>query len=256
MAEKISGSQANFVDKMNEKASELSMNNTVFVNCTGLPQAGQYSCAKDVATMFSKLLEHEDYFRFSKIWTDVVVHPNERKTEISNTNKLVRFYNGCDSGKTGFTNEAGHCLTASAIRNDMRLVGVVICASNSKERFNDVSTMFNYGFNNYCNKTVIDKDKPLNLTVKVEGGKKANLSVIAESSMYIFAKKNTKTSIEINFEPIKNVCAPVYIGTKVGKLIAFENGKEIGCVNVLANETIMEKTYFDIIKDIVNNWSI
>ncbi len=256
MAERIAGSQANFVYKMNEKASELGMNNTVFVNCTGLPQAGQYSCARDVGVMFSKLLEHKDYYKFSKIWTDVVMHPNDRKTEISNTNKLIRFYKGCDSGKTGYTNEAGHCLTASAVRNDMRLVGVVICASNSKERFGDVSNMFNYGFDNFCNKTIIESEKPLDLTVKVQGGKKEKLSVIAESPLYIFGKKNTKRSIEIDFEPSKKVCAPIIKGEKVGVLRAFENGKEIGFVNVVANETIMQKTYFDVIKDIANNWSI
>ncbi len=256
MAERISGSQANFVDKMNEKASELGMNNTVFVNCTGLPQAGQYSCAKDVSSMFSKLLEYEDYYKFSKIWTDVVIHPNDRKTEISNTNKLIRFYKGCDSGKTGFTNEAGHCLTASATRNDMRLVGVVISAPSSKERFHDVSSMFNYGFDNFCNKTIIESDKTLDLTVKVQGGKKQTLSVVAESPLYIFCKKNTKKSIEIIFEPIKKVCAPVVKGKKVGVLRAFENGIEIGSVNVLANETILEKTYFDIVKDIMDNWNI
>jgi len=256
MAERISGSQENFVDKMNEKCAELGMENTVFVNCTGLPQAGQYSCAKDVSTMFAKLLEHEDYYKFSRIWTDVVMHPGNRKTEISNTNKLVRFYKGCDSGKTGYTNEAGHCLVASAIRNEMRLVGVVICASNSKERFADVSSMFNYGFNNYCNKVIIDNNKPLNLTVKVEGGKKNKLSVVAETSMYLFNKKHAKNSIEISFEPYKKVCAPIYKGDKVGVLRAFENGKEIGTVNVLANETIMQKTYFDVIKDIANNWNI
>ncbi len=256
MAERISGSQENFVDKMNEKCAELGMENTVFVNCTGLPQAGQYSCAKDVSTMFAKLLEHEDYYKFSRIWTDVVMHPGSRKTEISNTNKLVRFYKGCDSGKTGYTNEAGHCLVASATRNEMRLVGVVICASSSKERFADVSSMFNYGFNNYCNKVIIDNNKPLNLTVKVEGGKKNKLSVVAEKSMYLFNKKHAKNSIEISFEPYKKVCAPIYKGDKVGVLRAFENGKEIGTVNVLANETIMQKTYFDVIKDIANNWNI
>ncbi len=256
MAERISGSQANFVDKMNEKCYELGMENTVFVNCTGLPQPGQYSCAKDVSTMFTKLLEHEDYYKFSKIWTDVIMHPNDRKTEISNTNKLVRFYKGCDSGKTGYTHEAGHCLTASAIRNDMRLVSVVICASNSKERFSDASNLFNYGFDNFCNKTIIDSQKPLNLTVKVEGGKKDKLNVVAQSSMYIFGKKNIKQSIEISFEPYKKVCAPVSKGDTVGVLRVFENGKEIGSVNVLANETILQKTYFDIIKDIATNWSI
>ena len=256
MAERISSSQSNFVDKMNQKASELGMNNTVFVNCTGLPQAGQYSCAKDVSTMFSKLLEYDDYYKFSKIWTDVVIHPNNRKTEISNTNKLIRFYKGCDSGKTGYTSEAGHCLTASALRNGMRLVGVVISASNSKERFHDVSSMFNFGFDNFCNKMIIDKEKPLNLTVKVEGGKKDKLSVSPESSIYIFSKKNTKSSVEITFEPLKKVTAPVNKGEKVGVLRAYENGKEIGCVSAIANETILEKTYFDIINDIIDNWNI
>ncbi len=256
MAERISGSQTNFVDRMNQKATELGMENTVFVNCTGLPQAGQYSCAKDVSTMFAELLKHEDYYKFSKIWTDVVMHPNDRKTEISNTNKLIRFYKGCDSGKTGYTNEAGHCLTASAMRNGMRLVGVVICASNSKERFHDVSSMFNYGFDNFCNKIIIDSEKPLNLTVNVNGGKKDSISVIPESSMYIFSKKNVKKGVEIEFEPNAKVCAPVIKGQKVGVLRAYENGIEIGSVNVLANETIMQKTYFDIIKDIVVSWSI
>ena len=192
MAERISSNQANFVERMNQKATELGMENTVFVNCTGLPQAGQYSCAKDVSTMFSKLLEHEDYYKFSKIWTDIVVHPNDRKTEISNTNKLIRFYKGCDSGKTGYTNEAGHCLTASAMRNGMRLVGVVISASSSKERFHDVSSMFNFGFDNFCNKLIIDKEKPLNLTINVKGGKKDELSISPQSSMYIFCKKKAR----------------------------------------------------------------
>ena len=256
MAERLCGSEQAFVEKMNEKASQLNMNNTIFVNCTGLPQAGQYSCAKDVSTMFSELLNNDEYFRFSRIWTDVIMHPNDRKTEISNTNKLIRFYKGCDSGKTGFTSEAGHCLSASAIRNDMRLICVVIGAPSSKERFATVSDMFNFGFANYENKKIVDCDKPLDIKVDVLNGKTDKLSVIAEKSLYLFCQKNQKRAIELSFEPNEKVCAPIVKGNVVGKLVAYENGVEIDCVNVLANQTILEKTYFDNVKNIISNWSL
>ncbi len=256
MAEKLYGSENNFVQVMNDKARELEMNNTIFTNCTGLPQAGQYSCAKDVAVMFSKLLEHEEYYKFSRIWTDVVLHPNERRTEISNTNKLIRFYKGCDSGKTGYTSEAGHCLVASAIRNNMRLISVVICSKNSKERFNDVSCMFNFGFDNYVNKLIIDNEKPLDIKVEIKGGKKDSLQVFAEKPLYIFSRRDTKRAIEINFEPINKICAPISKGEIVGKLIIYENGIEINSVNVLSGENIYKKTYFDIIQDIGKNWAL
>ena len=199
MAEKVCGSENAFIEKMNEKANDLGMNDTVFVNCTGLPQAGQYSCAKDVSIMFRELLKYEDYYKFSRIWTDVVMHPNDRKTEISNTNKLVRFYKGCDSGKTGYTSEAGHCLSASAFRNGMRIICVVIGTPSSKERFNNVSEMFNYAFANFENKKIVDNSKPMDIKVNVANGKKEQLSIIPEKSMYLFCKKNTKKEIELSF---------------------------------------------------------
>ena len=218
MAEKLCGNEQVFVEKMNYRAKELGMDNTVFVNCTGLPCAGQFSCAKDVSIMFSKLLNHSEYFMFSKIWTDVINHPNERKTEISNTNKLVRFYQGCDGGKTGYTSEAGHCLAASAQRNGMRLISIVISAQNSKERFLDVSNMFNYGFANFVNKIIVDKEKPLNLDVKIKGGKKEQLEVVCEKSVYLFSEKTQKRSetavrqislaFQLNYLRLNNVKNP------------------------------------------------
>ncbi len=256
MAEKLYGSQEVFVEKMNEKAKDLGMNDTVFVNCTGLPQAGQFSCAKDVSIMFSELLSHEEYFKFSKIWTDVVLHPNDRKTEISNTNKLIRFYQGCDSGKTGFTNEAGHCLTASALRNNMRLIAVVINAPSSKERFADVSNMFNYGFANYTIKKIVDDTKPLDIKIKVDGGKQDILEVVVEKPIFILTKKHEKKSFEFNFELKSKIIAPITKGDILGKLKIFENGIQIDSVNVLANEDIKQKTYFDIIQDIGSNWRL
>ena len=256
MAEHLYGSESAFVEKMNEKAQELDMQNTNFVNCTGLPQAGQYSSARDVSKMFCNLLNNDEYFRFSKIWTDVVTHPNDRITEISNTNKLVRFYQGCDSGKTGYTSESGHCLVASAKRNDMRLVSVVIKAPNSKVRFGEVSAMFNYGFANYTNKVLYDKNSPLSINVKVKDGKKDTVEVVPEKSISIFSKREEKRNVEVNFEPISLIKAPIRKGDVVGKLKIFEKGVLISSVNVLSNENIDQKTYFDHISDIGRNWNL
>lgn len=256
IAETLSGDQQSFVDKMNCRAKELGMENTCFVNCTGLPQAGQFSCAKDCSIMFSELLKHQDYFKYSKIWTDRFSHTNDRFTEISNTNKLIRFYNGCDAGKTGYTSSAGHCLTATALRNGMRLVGVVIAAPDSKTRFNEVSTMFNYGFNNYCNKLIINKEKNLDIKVKIVGGKKDKISVKPKDSFYDFSLKNSKQNYEVDFTPKNKILAPIRIGDKVGVLEIYLNNEKIGEVDVVSNENINKKTYFDCVKDICNSWGL
>ncbi len=256
MAEFISGSESEFVCLMNERANQLGMTNTNFTNCTGIPKPGQYSSAKDVASMFSELLKHEEYYKFSRIWMDKVIHPNDRWTGISNTNRLIRFYDGCDSGKTGYTSEAGHCIAVSATRGDMRLVSVIICAPDSKTRFNEASEMLNYGFANYANKLIIDKNEPLDIAVKVDNGKKDNISVSAENSFYLFSKKNEKRSVEINFIPLEEVKAPVVKGEEIGELSVCENGKEIARIKVISNEDVACKTYFDILHDVAKNWSL
>lgn len=256
MAERLTGSEDNFVEKMNLKCKELEMNNTKFVNCTGLPKIGQYSTAKDVSIMFSHLIKHKDYFLYSKIWLDEILHPKGRVTEITNTNKLVKFYNGCDCGKTGYTSEAGFCLAASAMRNDMRLIAVIINANDSKTRFREVSSMFNYGFANYVNKLVVDNQTPLDILVNVSGGKKDKLNVVAKNSLYLFSKKNEKRIVEIEFSSNKKIFAPINKGDVVGKLSVYEKGVEIASIDVLANEDILEKTFFDNIVDISKNWSL
>lgn len=256
IAEQISGSEEQFVDKMNEKATELGMENTCFTNCTGLPKAGQYSCAKDVFTMFSELIKHQEYFNYSTIWMDKVTHPKGRFTEISNTNKLIRFYEGCDSGKTGYTSEAGHCLTASAKRGDMRLVCVVISAPDSKTRFKEASSLFNYGFANFTNKLILDNNKPLEMTVNVSNGKKQTVKVGIESSIYKFSERNVKSSFELKFTPNAIVSAPIFKGQVLGKLSLYENGMEINCVNVIALEDIEKMSFFDRVCEVIDNWTL
>ena len=256
LAERICGSEQAFTAKMNERAKELGMNDTVFVNCTGLPRAGQYSCAKDVSVMFSELLSHEDYYRFSSVWLDKVTHPKGRVTEISNTNKLIRFYNGCDSGKTGYTSEAGHCLSASAFRDGMRLICVVISSPNSKQRFKEVSSLFNFGFANYANKLIIDKNEPLDMVANVKNGKKKEISLIPERPFYSFCAKNDKRAFEFDFVQKDALCAPISAGDSVGVLHIYENGAEIDSVNVLAYETVERKGFSDGIGEIADNWSL
>lgn len=256
MAEKISGSENSFIDKMNEKCKDLDMNNTVFSNCTGLPKPGQYSCAGDVAKMFSELIKHQDYFKFSKIWTDRFYHDDEKFTLITNTNKLIRFYTGCEGGKTGYTSEAGHCLVAYANKNDMQLISVIIGAPDSKTRFKEASDMFNFGFSEYVNKKVVDSSVPLSVKANVLGGKKDSVELVADKSFYLFSSKNQKRSVEINFIPNKNIKAPIKKGDLLGEIIIYENNIEIGKLKALSNEDIENKTYFDIIYDITNNWAI
>ena len=187
---------------------------------------------------------------------DKIVHPKGRETMISNTNKLVRIYNGCDGGKTGYTSEAGHCLSASAMRDGMRLICVVISSPDSKTRFREVSEMFNYGFANYTNKLIIDKNAPLDVPVTVEKGKKDTISVVPENSFYVFSAKNDKKAFEIDFKPREKIVAPVKTGDEVGKVLIYENGVEIGSVKVVSAEDVEKKVYFDYVGDVINDWSI
>ena len=256
MAERLCGSEELFVSKMNERAKELNMNNTCFVNCTGLPKAGQYSTAKDVSTMFLELLNHNNYYNYSSIWMDKIEHPKGRCTEISNTNKLIRFFEGCDSGKTGYTSEAGHCLVASAKRNNMRLISVVISSPDSKTRFREVSSMFNYGFANYCNKMIIDSSAPINETFKILKGNKNTVEGIADKPLYLFTKRNEDRSIEIVIKANEKIYAPIFLGDEIGEIIVYEKGVQIASVKIVANEEIQVKSYGNALNDIINNWAI
>ena len=255
MAERLYGTEENCVQAMNDKCKEWGLNNTLFSNCTGLPKPTQYSCAKDVAVMLKHLLNHEEYFSYSNIWLDEIRHYGGRVTEINNTNKLIKYYEGCDGGKTGYTAESGFCLASTAKRGATRLISVIIKASDSKTRFKEASDMLNYGFNNYASKMVVDSKTPLDLTVKVEKGRQSEAKIIPENDLFVFMKKGATDKIYVDFSPIK-VSAPVEKGTEVGELIVFKNNVEYGRVKVVALEDIDKKIYFDYIKDISAKWNL
>ena len=255
MAERIAGNEDLFIARMNERAKSLGADNTVFVNCTGLPKQGQYSCAKDVALMLSELLRHEDYFTYSKIWMDKIQHPEGRETEMANTNKLIRFYNGCDAGKTGFTNEAGFCLAASAKRGNMRAVSVVIGGADSKARFGAVSSMFDYAFATCENKVAVDGEQVLEEKCPVSGGKVDCVSVKPARSSYVFVNRTENSEIitDIEFYEVK---APVQVGDVVGEITVYKNGVETDKVQLLANEDVRKNTLWDAIGNIAKNWNV
>ncbi len=253
MAERLYGSESECIDKMNERAKELSMNNTLYSNCTGLPKPTQYSCAKDVATLLQKVCEHEEYFEYSSTWIDEIKHPSGNTTGLTNTNKLVRFYAGCDGGKTGFTSEAGFCLSATAKRGGMRLVGVVIKADSSKDRFADTSSLFNYGFANYSEKCIFEKGQVLEEKAKVLSGVQDQLEISAKSDYFVFGKKNEKVNYTYELE-LDKVKAPIKKGDKVGKISVYIDNVKVTEIEVVANETVRKKSYIENIEDIANNW--
>lgn len=254
MAERIAGGEALFVERMNARAKQLGANDTLFANCTGLPKEPQYSCAKDVALMLKELLSHKEYYEYGKVWMDKFQHPKGRYTEITNTNKLVRFYEGCDGGKTGFTNEAGFCLAATAMRDNLRVISVVIGEENSKQRFDDVRTMFDYAFANYTVLPITEAGKPLDKCVCVDGGKEKTVQVYPARSTYAFVKRGEKadTTMKIRLDKVK---APLKKDDKVGELLVYKNGIEIDCVPLLSTMTVEKASIFDRFQEIAEHWT-
>lgn len=255
LAEHIDGSVENFVNRMNERAKQLEMNNTRFANCTGLPAAESFSCAKDVAKMFAMLLKHDKYYEYASIWLEDYAHPDGRTTTITNTNKLVRFYKGCDGGKTGFTSEAKFCLSATAKKDDMRVIAVIIGADSSKTRNSAVSSMFDYAFANYKNNIVLKSGENLDNTVRVKAGKKDFVNATVDEDLAIFMSRNDTANYEIKYDILKSVKAPVQYGDVLGKVYLTKDGVVISERNVIANETVDRMSLFDAIKQIAKGWN-
>lgn len=254
LAEHISGSVEAFVARMNERAVELGMENTVFKNCTGLPAAESFSSAKDVSIMFSQLVKHPKYFDYSKVWLEDYKHPDGRATTITNTNKLVKFYQGCDGGKTGFTSEAKFCLCATAKRNDMRVISVIIGADSSKVRNAAISASFDYAFANFSNKVMLKGGEKLDFEANVTGGKQSSVSIAAERNLTKFVGLDDKSKYDVRYE-ISDVKAPLKAGDKVGVARLLKDGVEIDSVNVVSLEDVQSRNLFDAILDIARNWS-
>lgn len=251
VAELISGDEASFTKVMNDKAKSLGMKDTLFANATGYPTAEeQYSTAKDVTCMMRALIGHKKYFDYSTIWLEDYTHPSGRVTQMANTNKLIRHYKGCDAGKTGYTDSAKFCLSGTATRNGMRVVGSVLGAEDSKARFRAMSSMFNYAFANYKNVVLIKGGEPLSVDVKVNGGKKEKIAVVTKDDLTILqSKDDAAVKLEYNIPDV--IKAPVKRGDKLGEVYAVSGGKRVATAAIVAAEDIEKASIWDYVKKLM-----
>ena len=223
MAERIAGSEENFVKMMNEKARKLGLKNTNFVNSTGLDAKEHYSTAYDMAIMARELIKYEKILEFSSIYEDYLRKDTENSFWLVNTNKLVRYYSYIDGLKTGYTGDAGYCLTATGKKNGMRLITVVMNSDTSTNRNNDTISMMNYGFSMYSLDKIV-KNREVLGNVSVSLGVKDNVDVTVLSDITALnnnqsEKKNVTYKMEVN-----KIVAPVRVGDNVGIVNVYEDG--------------------------------
>lgn len=239
LGEHISGSEEGFVALMNEKAKSLGMTNTTFKNCTGLDAEGHLTTARDIATMSRELLKHKDITKYTTVWMDSL---RNGQTELVNTNKLVRFYDGATGLKTGTTNGAGCCLSATATRDGLSLVAVVLGCDNSNNRFADAKKLLNYGFANYGNANVkIDRDELPDLPVT--NGTETSVTLTSDNSVSFLVTKGKEGDIQKSFDLPETLEAPVKAGDTVGTITFTLDGKTLGQLPVVTSNAVDRMTF-------------
>ena len=245
MAEHLAGSESAFVDMMNEKAKELGMENTHFMNTNGLDEDDHYSSARDVAIMSRELMKHETIFNYTSIWMDTL---RGGKFQLANTNKLIRFYDGANGLKTGSTSKALCCLSAAAKRNDMQLIAVVLGAPTSAERFASAKSLLDYGFANYAVNTQITAGDEVQ-KIAVEKGVDKEVGVVAGDSCSTLVKKGQEDNITKEIKIDKTITAPIEAGQKIGTMTISRDGEVIADIDLNASSAVEKKGIGLIIKD-------
>lgn len=253
MAEYVGGSMEEFVELMNKRAKELGMNDTNFVNTNGLPVDNHYTSAYDIALMSKELLSHKKISKYLTTWMDdVVVGKKQAKIGISNTNKLVKHYSGATGVKTGFTQQAKYCLSASALRNNTHLIAVTLCAETSPIRFKDATNLLNYGFANYESVKICGaKDKVA--TVKFEKGEKENVDLVAKDDLSVLIKKGDKKDFQKKVEIKQDLKLPIKKNTELGVVKVYRGKELLGETKIINNEDINKASYLQMLRRIVDN---
>lgn len=245
MAEHLAGSESAFVDMMNEKAKELGMENTHFMNTNGLDEDDHYSSARDLAIMSRELMKHETIFNYTSIWMDTL---RGGKFQLANTNKLIRFYDGANGLKTGSTSKALCCLSAAAKRNDMQLIAVVLGAPTSAERFASAKSLLDYGFANYAVNTQITAGDEVQ-KIAVEKGVDKEVGVVAGDSCSTLVKKGQEDNITKEIKIDETITAPIEAGQKIGTMTISRDGEVIADIDLNASSAVEKKGIGLIIKD-------
>ena len=253
MAEYVGGSVEEFVVLMNKRAKELGMNDTNFVNTNGLPVDNHYTSAYDIALMSKELLKHKKISKYLTTWMDeVVVGKKQAKIGISNTNKLVKHYQGATGVKTGFTQQAKYCLSASALRNNTHLIAVTLCAETSPIRFKDATNLLNYGFANYESVKICGANDKV-ATVKFEKGEKENVDLVAKDDLSVLIKKGDKKDFTKKVQIKDDLKLPIKKNTELGVVKVYRGDELVGESKIINTEDINKASYLQMLRRIVDD---
>lgn len=238
LAEHLAGTEESFVRLMNMRAEELGLTNTHYANCTGLPAQEHYTTARDVAKLSAQLDLHPIYYRYSTIWMDEIKHRGGRVTSLTNTNRLIRFYPGCDGYKTGSTNEARYCVSATAKKEGMRLIAVVLGTPAGQTRFDEARAMLEYGFANVQLVTPIAQGQALDMTVPVRLGGRDEVSVLSGGTCSLLERRGEKNALSLEAALVEKVNAPVYAGDVLGEIRVKRGDEVVAVVPAVAGEDV------------------
>lgn len=242
MAECVSGSESAFVEEMNKKAQQLGMNDTTFKNCNGLDEEGHLTSAYDVALMSRELMKHDDIYNYTSIWLDYI---RDGATQLVNTNKLLKTYDGITGLKTGTTSQAGACISATAQRDSLNLIAVVLGDENTSDRFDDATVLLNYGFANYS--SVTPKAPTENVSsVEVQRGMKSEAEVKCDISGRFLMKKGTEENITTEIKLKEDVEAPVQKGQELGRIIYKCDDSVLSEFPIVAVEDVAQINFKDV----------
>jgi len=245
MAERIAGTEDAFVKLMNGRAKELGLKNTNFKNSTGLDAENHYSTAYDMAMIAKELVKHEKILEFTGTYEEYLRKDSDSPFWLVNTNRLVRFYSGADGLKTGYTSEAGYCLTATAKKDNMRLITVVMNEPTSQIRNSETTSMLDYGFNMYGIDEILNTNTILGKQ-KVELGDYEEVEIVPTENVQILNNK-TKEKREVTYDTkINKIKAPVRVGDVVGKINVIENEKIINTINITVKNNVDKANIFTI----------
>ncbi|GAA0364075.1 D-alanyl-D-alanine carboxypeptidase family protein [Bacillus horti] len=248
MAEHIAGSEENFVKMMNEKAGQLGMKNTNFANTNGLPSPNHYSSAKDVALMSRELLKHEEITKFTSIYEDYLRKDSAKPFWLVNTNRLVKFYDGVDGLKTGFTQESKYCLTATAKRGNLRVIAVVMGTPTPKERNQNITSMLNYAFSQYESHPIYEKGDFLR-QVKIDKGEESTLQMVVPHQISVLAKKGESVDLyRPSIHHVEGLNAPIKKGDVIGHVTITKNGETVAEIDIPAQEDLEKASFWTIFK--------
>lgn len=254
VAEKIGGTESNFVNMMNKRAKELGAVNTTFKNPHGLDEEGHLTTAHDLALIARELIKHEEILKLTSTYETTITHKNGKSLWLVNTNKLIKFYNGLDGLKTGFTDNAGYCLTGTMLRNDMRLITVTMKAPTKEDRNTDTINLMEYAYSMYYKSTLIKKDKKIG-DMFIDNAKKRKVSYYLKEDASVILDKDVR-NIKYNYSvKLNNVKAPLKKNDVAGTLTLHLNNQDIN-YNLIIKENIKKSNYFvrlnNYLKDIIN----